>query len=120
MASFIDSGYTTRKEWEAATAGGASSMSSCPTLGYHKIRGLAAAPRMMFFYKGQKFINKAYAGDFKETWFGGDKPALQKKNALMNLPYVVDGETVVTQSNSVLLYLGKNIMRGAAASPRIL
>jgi len=63
----------------------------------------------MFFYKGQKFINKAYAGDFKETWFGGDKPALQKKNALMNLPYVVDGETVVTQSNSVLLYLGKKL-----------
>ena len=57
----------------------------------------------------QKFINVAYGADGKEKWFGGAKPALMQKNSLMNLPYVVDGETVVTQSNSCLLYLGKKL-----------
>merc|ERR1711879_777000 len=40
------------------------------------------------------------------AWFGV-KPALKEKNALMNLPYVVDGDTVVTQSNACLMYLGR-------------
>ena len=35
------------------------------------------------------------------------KPALKEKNALMNLPYVIDGETVITQSNACLTYLGR-------------
>lgn len=81
----------------------------CPTLGYHKIRGLAAAPRMMLFYKGQKFINKAYGDDMKETWHGSEKSVLKAKNSMINLPYVIDGDTVVTQSNSVMVYLGKQL-----------
>merc|ERR1711998_210708 len=80
-----------------------------PTLGYWKIRGLAAALRMMFAYKGQKYINKAYGEDFKETWFGGDKKKLAEQNGMINLPYIVDGDTVVTQSNSCLLFLGKKL-----------
>lgn len=107
MSSFIESGYATRKEWEAAGGGGASL--DCPTLGYWKIRGLAAPPRMMLFFKGQKFTSKAYGEDAKDQWFGGDKATLLGKNGLVNLPYVIDGETVVTQSNSVLLYLGKRL-----------
>lgn len=83
--------------------------SSEPTIGYWKIRGLAAALRMMCYYKGQSFKNVGYGEDAKEKWFGGAKPAMLEKNALMNLPYVVDGETVVTQSNSCLLYLGKKL-----------
>jgi len=110
MTSFIDSGYATRKEWEAAMASGAGGAPmDCPTLGYWKIRGLAAAPRMMFYYKGQKFINKAFGEDAPKEWFGGDKAKLMEKNSMMNLPYIVDGDTVVTQSNSVLLYLGKKL-----------
>ena len=34
---------------------------------------------------------------------------VQTKNALANLPYVIDGETVVTQSNACLLYLGRKL-----------
>ena len=30
---------------------------------------------------------------------------LIKRNAMINLPYVTDGDEVVTQSNSVLLYV---------------
>jgi glutathione S-transferase len=64
---------------------------------------------MMFFFINTSFINKAYGADMKETWFGGDKPGLIEKNACMNLPYVINGEEVVTQSNSVLLYLGQKL-----------
>ena len=31
----------------------------------------------------------------------------QEQNALMNLPFVVDGDVVVTQSNAVLMYMGR-------------
>lgn len=86
------------------------------TLGYWKIRGLCAPMRMMCFYKGQPFVNKAYGDDAKTAWFGSDKPRLKESNALINLPYVVEGPTtadpkvtVVTQSNSCLLYLGQRL-----------
>jgi len=79
------------------------------TVGYWKIRGLAGPLRMMCHYKKQPFVNKAYGTD-KEKWFADDKPALAKeKNSLMNLPYVIDGPTVVTQSNSCALYLGQRL-----------
>lgn len=80
-----------------------------PTVGYHQIRGLAGPLRMMMFFKSQNFTNKAYGADMKETWFGGDKPALAKKNACINLPYIVNGDEVVTQSNTCALYLGKQL-----------
>ena len=45
-----------------------------------------------------------------------EKKRLKKANALINLPYVIEGptaadptETVVTQSNSCLLYLGQRL-----------
>jgi glutathione S-transferase len=79
------------------------------TIGYWKIRGLAAGLRMMCYYKKQPFMDQAYGDDAAEEWFGKNKPALQGKNALMNLPYIVDGESVITQSNSCLLYLGRKL-----------
>merc|ERR1711934_596375 len=42
-----------------------------------------------------------------ESWFAGDKPELAKKNSCINLPYVLHGDKVITQTNTVLLYLGK-------------
>ncbi|KAH8044539.1 glutathione transferase [Aureococcus anophagefferens] len=80
-----------------------------PVLGYHKIRGLAAPLRMMFYYKKASFINNTYGADMKETWFGADKPQLLENNSCMNLPYIVDGPIVVTQSNSCAVYLGKKL-----------
>jgi len=79
------------------------------TLGYWKIRGLGAACRMMFYYKQKPFTNVAYGEDAKDEWFGKDKPELAKKNALINLPYIIYGEDVVTQSNSCLLFLGQKL-----------
>lgn len=77
------------------------------TLGYWKIRGLAAAARMMLFKTKTAFTDKGYGADAGEKWFGGEKNTLKARNAAINLPYVIDGDTVVTQSNSVLLYLGQ-------------
>jgi glutathione S-transferase len=76
-------------------------------LGYWKIRGLAAAIRMMLYYKQQTFKEVAYSSeDADAEWFGKDKPELKKKNSMINLPYLIDDDEVITQSNSILLYLG--------------
>ena len=37
------------------------------------------------------------------------KPALKAKNSLMNLPYVMDGDVVVTQSQACLQYLARKL-----------
>jgi len=73
-------------------------------LGYWAIRGLGAPMRMLLQYAGADFEDKRYA-DPKE-WFGKDKPELQKKNPLANLPYLVDGDVVVCQTNAIFDYLG--------------
>eukprot|EP00008_Paramoeba_atlantica_P003081 CAMPEP_0201489716 /NCGR_PEP_ID=MMETSP0151_2-20130828/23419_1 /ASSEMBLY_ACC=CAM_ASM_000257 /TAXON_ID=200890 /ORGANISM="Paramoeba atlantica, Strain 621/1 / CCAP 1560/9" /LENGTH=237 /DNA_ID=CAMNT_0047875399 /DNA_START=37 /DNA_END=750 /DNA_ORIENTATION=+ len=82
-------------------------------IGYWKIRGLAAPLRMIMVYLGKDFDDVMYElqgspGNWDGTaWFAKDKPDLLKKNPLMNLPYVIDGETVITQSNACFLYLGR-------------
>jgi len=77
-----------------------------PIVGYHAIRGLGAPLRMMMYYKEKTFTNVGYGNDMKEKWFGEKKPELLQQNACINLPYIVDGATVVTQSNTCMLYLG--------------
>jgi hypothetical protein len=62
-----------------------------------------------FYYTGQKFTDRAYGEDAREKYFGGDKPELAKKNPCINLPYLIDGDRVVTQSNSILLHLGRKL-----------
>lgn len=79
------------------------------TIGYHKIRGLGAPLRMMCYYKEQPFTMVSYGADMKEAWFGKDKQELIQKNSCINLPYVIDGDNVITQSNTCLLYLGKKL-----------
>jgi glutathione S-transferase len=79
---------------------------------YWKIRGLGAPLRMMCAYAGAKFTPTAYevTGESpnwdRSAWFDV-KPELKAKNALMNLPYVIDGDNIVTQSNACLEYLGR-------------
>jgi glutathione S-transferase len=85
-------------------------------LGYWKIRGLAAACRMMCYYKKAPFVNRAYVGSEAAEWFGADKPELAKTNSLINLPYIKDGDNVITQSVSCLLYLGQKLGIDKAAN----
>jgi len=109
--SFIESGFTTKTEYDAWIASGAASTGGggALTLGYWKIRGLAAACRMMLYAKKQPYHEVAYGEDAKEQWFGGDKPKILAKNSLANLPYILDGSNVITQSNSCLLFLGTKL-----------
>jgi len=79
------------------------------TVGYHQIRGLGAPLRMMCFYKGQAFVNETYGADMMQTWHAEKKPALQKQNACVNLPYIIDGDQLVTQSITCCLYLGSKL-----------
>mmetsp|Transcript_37869 Transcript_37869/g.86312 ORF Transcript_37869/g.86312 Transcript_37869/m.86312 type:complete len:240 (-) Transcript_37869:51-770(-) len=85
------------------------------TMGYWAIRGLAAPMRMMAAYSGTEIEEMRYAATKKaddsgwETpaWFGEDKPVLAEKNAMINLPYMIDGDKVVTQSNSCFFFMQK-------------
>mmetsp|Transcript_6246 Transcript_6246/g.14941 ORF Transcript_6246/g.14941 Transcript_6246/m.14941 type:complete len:235 (+) Transcript_6246:66-770(+) len=86
------------------------------TLGYWKIRGLGAPLRMMMEYAGKEYKDNQYEAHAKEeggwdvsSWFGGPKQDLLAKNALMNLPYVVCGDTVVVQSNACYTFLGRKL-----------
>ena len=66
--------FTTKAEYEKSLAGGMSALSTSSepmTLGYWKIRGLAAAARMMFFYKGVSFTIVAYGEDAGADAFDG-------------------------------------------------
>jgi len=79
------------------------------TLGYHKIRGLGAPLRMMLYYKQTPFTDVGYGADMKEAWFGSAKEELRPKNSCINLPYIIDGDSVITQSNTCALFLGQKL-----------
>jgi glutathione S-transferase len=82
-------------------------------VGYWSIRGLGAPLRMMVLYAGHPL--KAVNYDLKgtddgfsaSTWMQDTKPDLKLVNPLINLPYIKDGEKVISQSNACLLYLGR-------------
>ena len=82
-------------------------------IGYWAIRGLAAPLRMAAAYGGLKYESVEYelqakpGGGWDRSEWMEKKPALVEKNALMNLPYIVDGDIVITQSNACLMYLGR-------------
>jgi len=76
-------------------------------LGYWKIRGLAAPLRMMLAYAGQTYENKMF--ETGEEWFAGRKPAVLEMDPLANLPYVIDGNTCVTQSTACMVYLAEKL-----------
>jgi len=82
-------------------------------IGYWKIRGLAAPLRMVCEYVEVDYANEQYdiKGDEKEwdmsSWYTV-KPEFTKRNALINLPYVIDTDGfVVTQTVACLIYLGR-------------
>jgi len=82
-------------------------------VGYWDIRGLGAPLRMICEYAEAKYNPVMYALTGKpgswngDSWFKDAKPGLLAKNSLTNLPYIVDGDKVISQSNACLKYLGR-------------
>jgi glutathione S-transferase len=48
-------------------------------------------------------------GGFDASCWFDVKPQLKEKNPLINLPYIIDGDRVITQSNACFLYLGRKL-----------
>lgn len=85
----------------------------CLEIGYWKIRGLGAPCRMMCEFARVDYINKNYEAKEIENgydvsdWFDV-KPSLRMKNAMINLPYIIDTDGfIVTQSMACMSYLGR-------------
>jgi glutathione S-transferase len=95
------------------------------TVGYWTIRGLGAPLRMMVMYSGVPLVAENYDLQPKEGggwdgsfWYDDKKPLLKERNPFINLPYVIDGDLVLTQSNACLLYLGRKLdMMGDIGNP---
>jgi glutathione S-transferase len=49
-------------------------------------------------------------GDYLNSdWFSFEKPKLLEKQPLVNLPYIIDGDLIITQSNACMAYLGRKV-----------
>jgi len=86
-----------------------SNSSEPPLLGYWNIRGLAAACRYLFAYLGVEFREKLYATgpapDYDKSEWLDEKFNLGLD--LPNLPYLIDGETKLTETAAILKYICK-------------
>ncbi|XP_062570302.1 glutathione S-transferase Y1-like [Saccostrea cucullata] len=93
-----------------------------PSLGYWKIRGLAQPIRLLLNYVGEEFDDVQYEqGDAPEysrdAWLSvKDTLGL----AFPNLPYYIDGDIKITQSNTILRYIGdKHNLLGKSAHEKV-
>jgi glutathione S-transferase len=82
---------------------------SQPILCYWDIRGLAQPIRLLLEYTGTKFEDKHMscgpAPDFDRSCWTNVKPTVGLDFA--NLPYYIDGEHKITQSNAILRYIAR-------------
>lgn len=93
-----------------------------PTLGYWKIRGLAQPIRLLLNYVGEDFEDVRYEqGDAPEysrdSWF---KVKFTLGLPIPNLPYYIDGDIKITQTNAILRYIArKHNLLGATEAERV-
>jgi len=76
-----------------------------PELGYWNIRGLANPIRYLLEHVGQKYEFKDWFQAPAPGWRGGDKYKMNLE--FPNLPYYIDGNVRLTQSNAILRYLAR-------------
>ena len=75
------------------------------TLAYWNIRGLSEPVVLILEYLDVKYHYKRYEEANKEEWFEKDKPAF--KGDFANLPYLVDGDVLLTESMAIIRYIGR-------------
>jgi len=82
---------------------------SLPVLAYWDIRGLAQPIRLLLAYTDTKYEDKYYvcgpAPEFDKTCWFGIKSSLDLD--FPNLPYYIDGDVKITQSNAIMRYIGR-------------
>lgn len=87
-------------------------------MGYWAIRGLGAPLRMMLEFGGIEYTD--FQVKDPQDWFGKKKPDVQKMNPLANLPFLIDGDVCVCQTNAVMLYLGDRLgLNGKTTAERL-
>lgn len=89
-------------------------------IAYWAIRGLAQPIRLLLEYTGQPYTDKKYEQgpppDFdKSCWFDV-KDTVLGKYPFPNLPYLIDGDIHVTQSNAILRYVARKADPGLLGS----
>ncbi|KAF8785293.1 glutathione S-transferase Mu 1-like [Argiope bruennichi] len=75
---------------------------SKPIVGYWDIRGLAEPIRYLLHFKNVDFEDKRYPPGDRSTW---EKVKFSLNLDFPNLPYYIDGNIRLTQSNTILRYL---------------
>ena len=106
------------KKQLANQAGSNEDLNTKPILGYWKIRGLAAQIRYMFAYCSVNFEDKMYecgdAPDFDKSSWLDNKQTLGLEYP--NLPYLIDGETKLTETKAIMKYIAKKWRPGLLGS----
>jgi len=82
----------------------------CLTFGYWKYPGKGHPIRLLLEHLKVRYVDKQYDFSKKEEWFEQDKKAL--KLSFPNLPYLIDGETKMTESLCILSYLSRKYNTG--------
>ena len=84
-----------------------------PTLVYWDICGLAQSIRMALALGGADFVDVRIdpgspddSANYKQAWFG-KKPAVGEIMPFPNLPYFMDETVCLSQSNTILKYIGR-------------
>ncbi|XP_052781846.1 glutathione S-transferase Mu 4-like [Mya arenaria] len=82
-----------------------------PTLGYWKIRGRAQPIRLLLTYAGEEFEDVQYeqgdAPEFSRAAWTDVKPSFNDILDFPNLPYYIDGDVKITQSNAILKHVAR-------------
>jgi len=67
------------------------------TLGYWAIRGLSERIRQLLEYLSIPYNEVKYEGpEGRAKWFNEDKPKLIEKNPALTLPYLIDGDKIIS------------------------
>lgn len=80
-----------------------------PTLGYWDVRGLAGSIRMLLYYTETEYTENMYSvgpgPDFDQCDWTNVKATLGLP--FPNLPYYIDGDVKLSQSNAILRHIGR-------------
>lgn len=80
-------------------------MSQPVTLGYWNIRGLAERIRLVLEYLQIPYNQVIFTPETEDEWFAKLKPEYLKKNAAANLPFLLDGDKLICESEAIIVYL---------------